>query len=278
MPNNFNPSFSNTPQAHSGALVGSEAYEEQAAQNAPQQPAIQRAPQQAHVIEYGSGSSAPSVQGHAVGTTITQSPAATGTDNLPSWIQRELLSGKTSSWTNPKTGQTWYAPHVLRVNSGIWVSGPGYSGPVQVSHGNAYINQGGEIPVTTRPTTTIKNDGSILYRGSSANTPHIEYSTNGKFIGLLNVPETSLPAAKFTDYSTFDTADGKVSLPDSLQDGPITETGSWSPNADGSFSFTPVLFTFADGSTSTTLNNPSVQQLESYGCGFACFNIRGRVI
>ena len=218
-----------------------------------------------------SSSSAPAHSGS--GVSVSQSPSETGVNQLPQSIQNELESGKTSSWTNPNTGQTWYAPHVLGSApeyGSIWLSGPGYSGPVQNYNGNLYINSGGNIiPVTTTGTTTITHDGKVLYQGSTAAAPAIEYTAAGKFTGLLNVPETSIPAAEFTNYQTFSTPSGSVSLPTSMQDGPIVETGSWAQNANGGFSFTPSSYQFSNYGTTVTLSNPTIEELESYGISAA---------
>ncbi|MCL4373252.1 hypothetical protein M1367_00030 [Candidatus Marsarchaeota archaeon] len=207
------------------------------------------------------------------GVSITQNSPATGMNQLPSWIASELQSGKTSSWTNPKTGQTWYAPGVLGSApeyQSIWLSGPGYSGPVQNYNGTLYINSGGNIiPVTTTGTTTITHDGKVIYQGSTAAAPAIEYTADGKFTGLLNVPPTSIPAAEFTNYQTFSTPSGSVSLPTSMQDGPIVETGSWAQNANGGFSFTPTSYQFSNYGTTVTLSNPTIEELESYGISAA---------
>ena len=170
--------------------------------------------------------------------TITNNPSGTGANQIPSSIQSELQSGKISSYYNPNTGQTFYAPHTIG-NSGEWLSGPGYSGPVQSYNGNLYINKGGNIiPVTTTSTTEITNDGKVLYHGSTANAPHIEYA-DGKFTGLLNIPKTSSPAAEFTNYQTLPTSNGSVSLPESIQDGSIIETGKWAQSASGAFAVEP---------------------------------------
>ena len=294
MPNNINPAISShVPQGHAvtqySNVPSSARTATQATANAKyvdpfngsvtyyDVPSASASPIQGHAASSYSSSGTPqtaqsstSQSSSSSGLSITQSPAATGENQLPGWVQNALLSGKTSEWTNSKTGQTFYAPHALGTNAGIWLSGPNYSGPVSGSGQGAYINEGGSItPVATAPTTTIKNNGVVLYKGASTTAPHIEYSADGKFTGLLNVLQTSTPAAEFTDYQTFNTANGKVSLPTTLQDGPIAETGTWKQNAEGGFSFMPLIYTFADGSTSATLKNPTIQLLESYGISAA---------
>ena len=291
MPNNINPAISShVPQGHAvtqySNVPSSARTATQATANAKyvdpfngsvtyyDVPSASASPIQGHAASSYSSSGTPqtaqSSTSPSSSLSITQSPAATGENQLPGWVQNALLSGKTSEWTNSKTGQTFYAPHALGTNAGIWLSGPNYSGPVSGSGQGAYINEGGSItPVATAPTTTIKNNGVVLYKGASTTAPHIEYSADGKFTGLLNVLQTSTPAAEFTDYQTFNTANGKVSLPTTLQDGPIAETGTWKQNAEGGFSFMPLIYTFADGSTSATLKNPTIQLLESYGISAA---------
>ena len=205
------------------------------------------------------------------GVSITETPAATGTNQIPANIQAELQSGKISSWYNPSTRQTWYAPGTLgNVNRNtIWVEGPGYSGPLSTyyptsskSNGISYINAGGNVNLaTTTQTTTIKDNGKTLYTGSSKEAPHIEFK-NGKFSGLLNIPNLSSPAATFTEYQTI----GSTSLPNSIQETPnIIATGKWSINTDGGFNFTPSTYTFDNGQSTIYLANPNAEELETYG-------------
>ena len=143
---------------------------------------------------------------------------------------------------------------------------------MQNYEGISYINQGGAItPVTTTSTTTITNDGKVVYKGSTANAPSIESNADGTFSGLLNIPETSSPAAEFTNYQTLTTNGKQISLPESLQDGHIIETGTWALNPDGSggYIFTPSSYQFSNYGTSVTLQNPTIQQLENYGISAA---------
>ena len=214
----------------------------------------------------------PTVQGNAIPTSgfaVSQLPAASGQNQLPAWIQSELQSGEIISYTNPATRQTFYAPKAFGTSplyNAVWVSGPGYSGPTTEKNGTLYINnRGSMIPLTTNPTDVISSNGDILYNGSVASAPHIEYNAQGEFSGLMNVLPTSNPAAPFSNYQTFKTAGGTVSLPTAIQDGPITETGTWAPNEAGGFIFTPSAYQFSNGGSTITLTNPTLQELESYG-------------
>ena len=200
------------------------------------------------------------------GLSISETPAATGTNQIPSWVQSELQSGAIRSWTNPNTRQTWYAPGALGVNKSIWVSGPSYSGPLSNYRGTSYINAGGTItPSTTQSTVTVRDDGKVLYSGASQGAPHIEYTADGKFVGLLNIPTLSSPAAPFTSYQTFHTPNGTVSLPESVMDGPFIATGTWAPNTSGGFTFTAESYTFNNGETTMQLSNPTIRDLEALG-------------
>ncbi|MEM4097968.1 MAG: hypothetical protein QXS81_04710, partial [Candidatus Micrarchaeaceae archaeon] len=120
--------------------------------------------------------------------TITQNPPATGYNDLPGWIAAGLNNGTYTSWTNPKTGQTFYAPGaVAPAGEGIWVSGPGESGPI---NGYFYNPQtGGYQAVTiTGSTTTISQNGKPVWSGSTSNAPVLKYSATGAFEGLQAPP------------------------------------------------------------------------------------------
>lgn len=92
-------------------------------------------------------------------TTITQNPAGTGLNQLPSSIAGQLQSGQLSSWVNPNTGQTFYAPGT--VNNGpafagkIWVSGPNGAGPIDQSIGGQTIQITGPTQTQTTSTGTV---------------------------------------------------------------------------------------------------------------------------
>jgi hypothetical protein len=229
--------------------------------------------QSGYVAGYGSSSPAQrspvqSTSSQPVSLKITQSPATTGVNQLPSWIASELQSGKISSYTNSQTGETWYAPHTINNSNSIWLAnGNGFQGPVQSYNGQLYINAGGSIiPVTTTSQTTITENGQTSYSGPSATAPHITFTADGRFTGLQNVPETSFPAAELTNYQTFTTPSGEsVSLPTSLQDGSIIINGKWSPNQDGTYSFNPSSYQLSNEATTITLTNPTLSELESYG-------------
>ncbi len=207
--------------------------------------------------------------GGSQGVSISQTPAATGTNQIPAWIYSQLSSGQMASWTNPSTGQTWYAPGSFGnepLYQHVWLNGPGYSGPVQNYQGTPYINAGGNIiPVETTQTTKITNNGKTIYNGSTASAPSLKFSSNGTFEGTMNVPGNAPKAAKFSDYQTFTTPNGTVSLPTSIVNGNLIETGTWAQNTDGSFSFEPAQLQFSNGQNTITLTNPTAQELETYG-------------
>ena len=171
--------------------------------------------------------------------SITESPPATGANQLPGWVAAELQSGKISSYTNSSTGQTWYAPGALGSEpeyQSIWLSGPGYSGPVQSSNGNLYINKGGTaIPVTTTQTTEISENGKALYNGPSTTAPWLSFGSNGKFEGTQNVLPTSAPPAPNTQLQPFTTPSGTVYLPDSMMVNGVMVTGTWTQDSNGGF-------------------------------------------
>ena len=200
--------------------------------------------------------------------SITESPPATGANQLPGWVAAELQSGKISSYTNSSTGQTWYAPGALGSEpeyQSIWLSGPGYSGPVQSSNGNLYINKDGTtIPVTTTQTTKISDNGQVLYNGPTSSAPWLSYGPNGKFEGIQNVLSTSAPPAPNTQLQPFPTSSGTVYLPDSMMVNGVMVTGTWTQNSNGGFSFSPTTYDFSNYGTSLTLTNPTLAELESY--------------
>ena len=200
--------------------------------------------------------------------SITESPSGSGANQLPGWVAAELQSGKISSYTNSSTGQTWYAPGALGSEpeyQSIWLSGPGYSGPVQSSNGNLYINKDGTtIPVTTTQTTEISENGKALYNGPSTTAPWLSFGSNGKFEGTQNVLPTSAPPAPNTQLQPFTMSSGTVYLPDSMMVNGVMVTGKWSQNADGTFSFSPSTYDFSNFGTSLTLTNPTLAELESY--------------
>ena len=118
--------------------------------------------------------------------SITISPAATGSNELPQWVETALSSNKISSWSNPNTGQTFYAPGVISsASEGIWVSGPGESGPI----GGRFA--GNPIQITTG-TTAIKQGGKTLYSGPTANAPTTDWGANGKYLGLNGMPDHNI--------------------------------------------------------------------------------------
>ena len=198
--------------------------------------------------------------------SITQNPAATGMDQLPQSIQNELLSGKLASYTNPNTGQTWYAPHTISDSGSIWLNGPGYSGPVNVNGGGmATINRDGDvIPVTALPTTSITQGGKTVYSGPQLTAPMLTFSAAGKFEGAESTLPTSWLPAPNSGYQTVDTPGGQVSLPTTMMSGALVETGSWSSSPTGPI-FTPSSYQFANGQNYVTLTNPTVKDLEDYG-------------
>ena len=131
MPNNINPAISShVPQGHAvtqySNVPSSARTATQATANAKyvdpfngsvtyyDVPSASASPTQGHAASSYSSSGTPqsaqSSTSQSSSLSITQSPAATGESQLPGWIQNALLSGKTSEWTNSKTGQTFYAP------------------------------------------------------------------------------------------------------------------------------------------------------------------------
>ena len=131
-------------------------------------------------VHYGVGSTGnlqvnapPSATAPNSGSSITISPAATGLNQLPGWIQSQLQSGKISSWTNPNTGQTFYGPNTIGNGNTIWVNGPSGSGPitsaingqmVQITHST------GNIPLSQAPASATASGSGI---------PLVDYQTFG---------------------------------------------------------------------------------------------------
>jgi hypothetical protein len=133
--------------------------------------------------------------------SVTVNPAATGTNQLPGWIQSQLQSGEISEYTNPNTNQTFYAPHTVNNSNQIWVSGPGGAGP---------INQtvGGQSIQVTSPTATISQGNNVIYTGSSSHAPSLNFTPKGAFQGFGKVQSSTptTPLALNTpavDYATF---------------------------------------------------------------------------
>ena len=84
------------------------------------------------------GTSSPSQSSRASSSTST-APAGAGLNQLPQSIATELQSGTISSWTNPNTGQTFYAPNTIGNGNTIWVRGPNGSGPITMEIGGSPI-------------------------------------------------------------------------------------------------------------------------------------------
>ena len=136
-------------------------------------------------IPTAKAASTPSLAGGIQGgaTTTIISPAATGINQIPATIQLQLQNNQISSWTNPNTGQTFYAPGVIApASAGIWVNGEGLSGPisegfniggvltgVQTTTGTTTTTQGGKtttvanpVPFALQPTETLTIGGKTL--------------------------------------------------------------------------------------------------------------------
>ena len=119
---------------------------------------------------------------------ITQTPASTGYNQLPGWINSNLMNGSWGSWSNPNTGQTFYAPGVANSDAAykgqIWVSGVGESGPISSTFNGNSVN-------ISRPTETINEGTKTLYSGSLSTAPALSYSTTGQFQGLAKSSPTA---------------------------------------------------------------------------------------
>ena len=275
MPNNINPATSsNVPQAHIAKAVQQR---NQVAQAHPNVNVVGNVGSWAITPFQGSSSSSvnggaievthPSgVQGHAVthpsgggsgsrGLSITESPSSTGLDQLPGSIQNQLQSGHMLSWTNPNTGQTFYAPHTVNGSNEIWVSGPTGNGPI------SEVISGQPIQITA-PMTTVKYGKDVLYHGLSSTAPSLQFAS-GNFQGFAGqnqqaqVSKPSFSGLSSVDYYTFGS----------------TANLTWEDVHSGTFYLTVDL---PNGQTFTygTQSNP----MQVYGVSFGTINAQDQAI
>ena len=205
---------------------------------------------------------------------ITSTSASTGINQIPAWIESQLNSGAINSYTNPQTNQTFYAHQPGTNQGGIWVNGPGESGPINSNFMGNYVNP-------TYPNTKINQGTKTIYNGASVLAPHITYNSSGTPTSIVN---PTLFSNAYGSYETFSPQSSIISLENgkyynpygnalnlsSISD-PLVQSATLSYNVSGNTYTFPVTISLQGGqinaqipNAATAINNPSLAYWNGY--------------